>query len=181
MDLLNQAQESMGPVTKVLVGLPGIKGYKAKELRRETDKTVRDMLAKQLEDQKARLDSVQMELVSGGMLSLMDDMEGAVRKLQLLIDRIRTASYGYAPLFDAVQVKEQQLDALVQFDQDMAAGVDRIKTIIDNMGTLGGRPEQEWKEAIRALSATVDTLNTEFGHRNEVILQVGAAGGSEAA
>lgn len=173
MDLMNKAKESMGAIEKVIYGVPGIKGYKEKELRRETDKAVREQVAKQLEDQKARLTNLQTEMLGGGQLSLMDDMERVGTKLQLLIDSVRTASYGYAPLFDLVKVKEEQLDALVAFDQGMFAGVDRVKTIVDNMSGLAGRPDSEWMEAIRALSTTIDNLNTEFTHRSEVIMQVG--------
>lgn len=174
-ELINQAKESMGTFEKVVAGVPGYKGYKEKELRRETDKTLRDMLAKQLEDQKARLTNLQMEAVTGGQLGLLDDMERSATKLQLLIDRIRTASYGYAPLFDAARVKEAELDALGQFDQGLFAGVERVKTVIDNMSSLAGRPDSEWMELIRALNTTLDGLNTDFGHRNEVILQTAAA------
>ena len=73
-------------------------------------------------------------------------MERCATKMQILADSIRTASYGYAPLFDDVRVKEEELDALAQFDEGLAAGVERIKTIIDTMGTLAGRPEQDWME-----------------------------------
>ena len=88
---------------------------------------------------------------------------------------MRTASYGYAPLFDDVRVKEAELDALGQFDQAMFQDVVRISTIIDGMAGLSGRPDAEWLESIRALTTTLDNLNTQFGRRSEVILQAGAA------
>ncbi len=180
-ELLAKAREQMDAVEKTVYGVPGIKGYKEKELRREVDKTVRDMLARQLADQRARLTNLQVDLVVGGQLSLVDDLERSGIKLQTLTDRIRTASYGYAPLFDDVRVKEAELDALAKFDLDMFAGVERIKTMLDNMSTLAGRPEAEWMESIRALNATLDDLNTEFGHRNEVILNVTPTGGTDLA
>ena len=171
-DLMNKAKDQMNVLERVVAGVPGYKGYKEKELRRETDKTLRTVLTRQIEDQKARLTGLQVELINSGQLGLMDDMERCATKMQILADSIRTASYGYAPLFDDVRVKEEELDALAQFDEGLAAGVERIKTIIDTMGTLAGRPEQDWMESIRALSSTVENLNTEFGHRREVILQV---------
>ena len=174
-DLMNKAKDQMNVLERVVAGVPGYKGYKEKELRRETDKTLRTVLTRQIEDQKARLTALQVELISGGQLGLMDDMERCATKMQILADSIRTASYGYAPLFDDVRVKEEELDALAQFDEGLAAGVERIKTIIDTMGTLAGRPEQDWMESIRALNNTVENLNTEFGHRREVILQVAPA------
>lgn len=175
-ELLARAREQMDAVEKTVYGVPGIKGYKEKEMRREVDKTVRDMLTRQLEDQRARLTNLQVDLLAGGQLALLDDLERSGTKLQTLADRVRTASYGYAPLFDDVRVKEAELDALAQFDLGLFAGVERIKTLLDNMATLPGRPEAEWMESIRALNTTLDSLNTEFGHRNEVILNVAVAG-----
>ncbi|MEI2692459.1 MAG: hypothetical protein V9H69_23175 [Anaerolineae bacterium] len=174
-DLMAKAKDQMNVVENVLAGVPGIKGYKEKELRRETDKTVRTMVARQLDDQKARLTNLQVDLVNNGQLDLLDDMERAATKLQTLSDRVRTASYGYAPLFDDVRVKEAELDALGQFDQAMFQDVVRISTIIDGMAGLSGRPDAEWLESIRALTTTLDNLNTQFGRRSEVILQAGAA------
>jgi hypothetical protein len=171
-ELLDQAQGQMDTFEKVLAGVPGIKGYKEKEQRRETDKAYRKVLAQRLDDQKARLDNLQAELASSGQLSILDDLERSGKKLQRLSDRMRTASYGYAPLFDLVKVKEAQLDALLTYDKSLFQDVERIKTVIDNMTTMSGLPEQEWQESIRALNTILDDLNTSFGHREEVILQV---------
>lgn len=51
-ELMNQATEGMNAFEKVLHGVPGYHGYKEKELRRETDKTVREMISRQLMDQR---------------------------------------------------------------------------------------------------------------------------------
>ena len=174
-DLMNKAKDQMNVLERVVAGVPGYKGYKEKEQRRETDKTLRMVLTRQIEDQKMRLTELQLTLISGGQLGLMDDMKRCATKMQILADSIRTASYGYAPLFDDISVKEAELDALAQFDEGLAAGVERIKIIIDTMGTLAGRPDQDWMESNRALNNTVENLVTEFGHRHELILQVAPA------
>lgn len=170
-DILDKGKGSMSLFERVLHGVPGIKGYKEKEMRRETDKTIRTTVATRLQDERTRLDRIQADVAAAGQLSLLDDLDRVGKKLQLLIDRIRTASYGYAPLFDLIKVKEEQIDALIQYDEGLLSGVERIKTIIDNMMTLHGRPETEWMESIRALSTTIDNMNTDFNHRDEVILQ----------
>ena len=156
-DLKAKAKDQMNVLENVIAGVPGIKGYKEKELRRETDKTVRTMVARQLDDQKARLSSLQVDLVNNGQLDLLDDMERAATKLQTLSDRVRTASYGYAPLFDDVRVKEAELDALGQFDQAMFQDVARIQTIIDGMGALAGRPDSDWLESIDRKSTRLNS------------------------
>ena len=43
-DLMNKAKDQMNVLERVVAGVPGYKGYKEKELRRETDKTLRTVL-----------------------------------------------------------------------------------------------------------------------------------------
>ncbi len=126
--------------------LPGFKGYKQKEMRREADKLLRMEVAAKLDEQRKRVADLQMQLITGGQIEWLDDLERAVMKLQLLIDRIRTASYGYAGLFDAVKVKEDELDALYDFDNRMldsvaeiATGVDKVTSAISSQEGYRGR------------------------------------------
>ncbi len=141
--------------------IPGYKGYKDKELRREADKLLRMQVAGQLDDQRKRLTELQNQLVSQAQIEWLDDLERAVMKLQLLIDRIKTASYGYAGLFDAVKVKEEQLDALYEYDNqmldfvdDIAADTDRVASAITAKEGIG--------EAITDLVSTVDEANPDL-------------------
>ena len=112
MDPVQNAKDEMGGLEKAIAGLPGIKGYREKELRREADKQVRDNLARHLESRRRKLTSLQSDLLGAGGLDWMDDMERVVGRLQLFIDRVKTASYGYAPLFGLNRVNEDDLDRL---------------------------------------------------------------------
>ena len=40
-------------------------------------------------------------------------------RLQTLIDKVKTAAQGYAGFFDAVKVKEDELDTLYELDNNM--------------------------------------------------------------
>ena len=86
-------------VWKACSRLPGIKGYREKDMRREADKQVRDALARRLESRRRKMTGLQDDLLAAGGLLWLDDVERLVGRLQLLIDRIKTASYGYAPFF----------------------------------------------------------------------------------
>ena len=49
MDPVEKGKAEMGSVERLISRLPGIKGYREKELRRAADKQVRDGLARKLE------------------------------------------------------------------------------------------------------------------------------------
>jgi hypothetical protein len=169
---VDAAKERMGAIERLLKGLPGIKGYVDKELRRDADKRLRELIAQELDTQKQALLEVQRMLLEGGGLLWLDNVDQAVQKLQILSDRIKTASYGYAGLFDPVKIREEALDALNRFDQAMANRTVDVKMAITNLrkavsenGDIG--------DAIRKLTDLLADLNNLYTKRHEAILSPG--------
>jgi len=173
MDLRETVDASLGGFEGLAMKIPGYKGYKEKELRREADKLLRMQVARNLDDQRRRLSELQMQLITQAQIEYVDDLERAVMKLQLLIDRIKTASYGYAGLFDAVKVKEEQLDALYDFDNQLFDATSEIASDVDQVASAIMVKEGVGL-AIAELIVTVEQANLAFGHRNEAILQAEA-------
>ena len=173
-DLLDTVTEALGGLEALVAKIPGYKGYKEKELRREADKLLRMQVASKLDDQRKRLSELQVQLVNQGQIQFVDDVDRAGMKLQHLIDRIRTASYGYAGLFDAVRVKEEELDALYEFDSEMLDFVDEIASDVDQVSSAIAAREGVG-DAVEDLVGVVAEANQTFGHRQEAILQAAAA------
>ena len=170
MDLRETIQGHLGGLEALAAKIPGFKGYKQKEMRREADKLLRMEVAAKLDDQRRRLVELQMQLLSARLIEFLDDVERAVTKLQGLIDRIRTASYGYAGLFDAVKVKEEQLDALYEFDNRLFDSVTEIAGAVDKVTSAIGAQEGV-APAINELVSEVEQASLTFSHRNEAITQ----------
>lgn len=169
-DLRETVESALGGLESLIKKIPGYKGYKDKELRREADKLLRGQIADQLDDQRRRLVALQNRAISQAQIEYLDDLERAAIKLQLLIDRVKTASYGYAGLFDALKVKEEQLDMLYEFDARMLASVNVIAADVDQVESAIAAREGV-NEAIAELTDTAEQANRTFGHRHEAILQ----------
>src|SRR5512136_2548880 len=134
MDSIEQAKTEQGFLEKAVAWIPGYKGYKEKEMRRAVDKQVRDALAKKLDARARKLTKLQQQLLASGGLLWMDDLEKLVARLRTVRDKIKTASYGYAPFFDVTKVKEDDLDRMIQFDQalgEQLGAVDAAFTGLD--------------------------------------------------
>jgi hypothetical protein len=111
-------------------------------------------------------------LLEGKGLLWLDNIDQAVQKLQILTDRIKTASYGYAGLFDPVRIREEALDGLHRFDQAMANRVVDVKMSIVSLrkavsesGDIG--------DATRKLVDLLADLNNLYSKRHEAILSPG--------
>jgi hypothetical protein len=101
----------------------------------------------------------------------MDDVERVVGRLQLFIDRVRTASYGYAPLFSLEKVDETDLDRLAVFDQDL---YEQIQPLDEAIGKLqeAAQANAGIKEALKEVGDLVSGLNETFNRRSEVIKNI---------
>lgn len=151
-----------------LDSIPGFVGYRDRERRRDADKQVRVHLARQLDAQRSRLADIQNQIVRSSKLDLIAEVERVVQKLQLLIDRLRTASYGYAGWYQAPVIQASDLDQLLAFDQALASGVDQVRAGIDALaGVLSDKPQAQ--VAIDGLARTLDTLNTRFDQRRDLL------------
>jgi len=170
MDLRQKVTEALGGLEQLMAKVPGYKGYKEKEMRREADKLLREQLARQFEEQRRRIPELQKQLISSGQIGFLDDLESGGMKLQYLIDRLKAASYGYAGFFDAIKVKEPQLDALYEFDNALMDDVPRVAAGINSVSeTLAAK--EGTAEAIANLVSTIQGINDTFSRRQDVILQ----------
>ena len=169
-DLTEKVQSSQNAFERLVSRIPGFGGYKQKEQRREADKLLRLYVARQYEEQLARLNGVQAELASQGDLRTLLALERATTKLQLLIDRLKNASYGYSGLFDAVKVDEAALDKLYEFDRGMVDGAATIAAVLDRLSGAVSLQQSASAEA-RELTAVLEELNATFSRRQDVILE----------
>ncbi len=167
-DYRRRVQDAQSGFEKVAGSIPGYKGYKERELRREADKLLRTHLARRFDAQRERLVNVMAELTEGGRLDQTLALERANLRLQLLVDRLRTASYGYTGLFDALKVQQAQLDALYDHDRTLVGGVDRVAELVGTIEGQAAAGESPAAEA-KALLGVLQELNDTFGRRMEAI------------
>ena len=167
MDMRDVVAGGMSGFEKLVAKIPGYKGYKEKEMRREADKLLRDHIYGVLTAQRSRIEDIQANL---GLehLAQIEKIGTARRRLQTLADTVHTAAYGYAGLFDAVKVKEEQLDALYTFDNGLleqtdaiAAGIDSLQVAADSGEGLAG--------ATRDLTETITRLQALYNQRKDVL------------
>ncbi|MBU0493100.1 MAG: hypothetical protein KKA73_25640 [Chloroflexi bacterium] len=172
MDLMGKVFEERGFIEEIGSKIPGFGGYFNRNKRRDADKLLRDYIGRQLDEQRGRLANITVQLteVPGG-LEYLDQAERATLKMQIFIDKIKTASYGYAGWFDAVKVEEDDLEAIYNYDQGLLEGVGRVAneiTALEGAASSGeGIPI-----VLNNLIQETDNLNRAFSRRQDVILGV---------
>ncbi len=158
-----------GGLESFLGKIPGYKGYKEKEMRREADSLVRAALVRDFGEQMNRLTPIQNALIDNGAIDLSGRVGAVKTALQTLIDRIRNAAQGYAGFFDAVRVKEDELDKLEQFDQQLVGEITKVSAAIDALDKAAQGNGADVKPAIAGARVAVQDATTLFNKRTSVI------------
>lgn len=170
MDYREELRERQTGLRGLVTKIPGFRGYTEKELRREADKLLRMHLAERLQEQRGRLGEVQVSLARSKRIEAVGDVERAVTKLQRLIDRLRTASYGYAGWFDAVAVRTEELDRLYQFDNSLVAGLEELTAGVESLAQAAAKGE-DLGPATTGLAELLERLNQTLDRRSQVLYE----------
>ncbi len=153
---------------RVAAKIPGYKGYLEKESRRDVDKLHREHLATLLFQLKAPINTVIRELADNRRLFEVGPIEKVLQKLDKVENRIRYASYGYAGFFDAVKIREDQLDQLYHFDLSLVDQVENIKMHVQQVLTQVA-DAKTLKQAVQQLASALDDLDAKFNQRYQAI------------
>lgn len=171
-DLFQKITDSRNLIEKIGAAIPGFKGYVDRNSRRDADKLLRETVATRLEQQWSRISGLQRDLINQGSIELVDDLESAAVKMRTLVDRVRTASYGYAGFFDAIKVNEAELVKLYQFDAALVDRATQMTAAVDNVAASMG--SDGLPAAIRNVAALAQDALDAFQGRNELILGASA-------
>lgn len=165
---VQQSKDQQHVLERLIKGLPGIRGYSDKEMRRNADYRVRQLIADELDRTRTALLECQNRLLKNGGLAYLGDLDVAVSKVQNLSDRVRTASYGYAGFFDAQRIGTEELNALYNFDVAMLKDVARMDTAVEALRTSLDDLSTVPAQISQTIAAAAD-LTTLFDRRARAI------------
>lgn len=171
--LLEKAKEERTLFERILGELPGFRGYKEKELRRETDKLIRNHIYRKLLEARKDNKEVFQKLADQRLHEVLTEMDRLVMIFDRVTEKINHASYGYAGFFNVLKVQEEKLDKMIDFDNEL---IGRTQKILDDTSVFKGEVmKREFKKArehIEKLHDSLESLEEKFDERGEVILGV---------
>jgi hypothetical protein len=157
------ATESTNPFSGVLDAIPGYRGYRSKENRRDADRRVRERVASSLDQLADRVETVGRSLGDQRQITAIGPVDEFAKLLRHLINRISTASYGYGGLFGDRDIDDYALDQLRLFDESLFDGVAAIEKKVEALegaykaGTGLTEAANGGTESVRALQRRFDT------------------------
>ena len=172
-DVYAQAKSQMRLSERIAAALPGFRGYKEKELRRESDKLIRNHLSLKLSKDKDNVKSISQRIADKRYLDILADADRLNAKMDRITEKVNHASYGYSGFFDIVKIKEENLDRMIDFDNQLIDSVNALTAEIDGLkAQLLGGDYSNLKDKIQGVANKIELLEDTFDKRQEVIVGV---------
>jgi hypothetical protein len=172
-DFYEKAKKQMRLSERIVAAIPGFRGYKEKELRRESDRLIRKHLYRRLSEAKSDLKDIFQKLSDRRFFEVLTDVDRLVAKFDRVAAKVNHASYGYAGFFNIVKVTEANLDRMIDFDNKLVDDVEKIVNEVEAFKTEVTKQEvKKAKEHTQHLVETLEDFEKTFDKRGEVILGV---------
>lgn len=150
--------------------LPGFRGYKQREQRREADRIVRDHIYEVLEDARDDLNKCFQALSDSKSTELTEPMNRLIARLDRAAEKVNHASYGYSGFFDSVKIEEPELDRMLAYDTQL---MDTAKKFAEEVASLRSDLNQNKFENARnsqqGLDSALAGLEKVFDQRKAAI------------
>ena len=164
--ILDKARAGQNALERLASAIPGFKGYRERELRRDADQQQREHLAGRLEANKKALNELADRATRGGALDAINDLEAARKRLDRVAARLRYAERGYSGFFDAVKVDESVLARVYTLDLSLLDGVEAVRAATEAARAAapdGVRP------GLSAAIAAMDALDARLTERESIL------------
>ena len=162
----SKMKSDMGLFEKIKMYIPGYKGYKEKNLRRDADRAVRQELSRTIQGAKADLAEIQKAVIDD--FDLMMDVERIRTKVDKYDIDVKKAVNGYSAFHDSVKILEADLDKVMSWDakilddiQAMREATERLLDMADE-GTLV-------RKDLRKYERCIDDMLEDYNQREAVM------------
>jgi hypothetical protein len=122
-DIRQTIEANRGAVKKLQLLIPGLRGYRSKEDIRVSDELLRNQVADRLDKVKGNLDQIRKQMAAAGDFTNLTSVGSLISQVQALSGEVRHAAQGYAGWVAPVQVNEDKLNKLYDYDYAFVTNV----------------------------------------------------------
>jgi len=168
-DYLGKVRGERGLLEKIMGYIPGYHGYKEKELRRESDRLVRTEAVNRLKAAKTAFrrtfaNPTNVQKLAGEDTYRYEALNSRIDRVTQRIDR---AVAGYAGMFDAIKVKEDKLDTVIQHDISLIENAESIKAEVEK-ATRRVVSSDEWRAEMDSVISKVEEFDKLIDERSNI-------------
>jgi hypothetical protein len=148
--------------------VPGYRGYRDRELRRDEDSRLRAHLLQRLSSIRESLS----DLITAAGAELSDGcgeiLDRKAARLDGVADAIRYAPYGFSGFFDAIEIREDALDRILEADLLLFDDLDAIERAVDRI-PIRPRATSRFRVAVLEIDERIENLERHLITRDKLL------------
>lgn len=169
--VVEKGTSDRGIFERAAMYMPGYRGYRDRNLRREMDKEVRAEVAKAIKNSGEALANIHRTVVRAGEdMSLAKDLDRIRVKVDTCMKKIESAEEGYSGLWAAIKTEGKELSSVVEWDAKLLEETARLREGTRKLKDDAGRYADE-------IEGLVDDLLEDLRERRKVLKGLSAGGG----
>jgi hypothetical protein len=169
-DIRERVEEDKGILKKIQSYIPGFRGYRRREDLRDADRMLRMQLAERLGQQRRGLEECRGMLIQSYGSKELETIGGLINQFKKVEGVVTHAEMGYSGLVADIQIKEEEMDRLYEFDASMLDNIASISTSIDSLkNSLMAADEQTSYKDLMNIRARINAFEDQFNRRMNVI------------
>ena len=167
--VMDASKENRGIFERICLWIPGYRGYRQKNIRRDVDKEVRAQVARTIEESKTVLSAIQRGVVELGDIQMAKTVERIRVKTDTYLKNIESAEAGYSGIWEVTKTKEGELEAVMEWDAKLIESGQDLKKLLNSIMNKVDSGSSDIKADIREVERFLDDLDAGLGTRMQVI------------
>lgn len=167
--VMDASKENRGIFERICLWIPGYRGYRQKNIRRDVDKEVRAQVARTIEESKTVLSAIQRGVVELGDIQMAKTVERIRVKTDTYLKNIESAEAGYSGIWEVTKTKEGELEAVMEWDAKLIESGQDLKKLLNSIMDKVDSGSSDIKADIREVERFLDDLDAGLSTRMQVI------------
>ncbi len=167
-DIRQQVDDNRGAMKKLELLIPGLRGYRTKEDLRVSDEMLRNQVADRMDKAKTNLDLLRKQMAAGADFTNLTSVGSLIAQVQTLSGEIRHAAQGYAGWVAPIQVNEDKLNKLYEYDYSFVTAVFQLEASTGGLSYDSTNPGSV-QVALGQLSKSIADIRQKWSLRLETI------------
>jgi hypothetical protein len=169
-DIRQQVEANRGIAKKLELLIPGLRGYRSKEDIRVSDELLRNQVADKLDHVKENLQQIRKQVAANNDFTNLTGVGSLISQVQALSGEVRHAGQGYAGWVAPIQINEDKLNKLYNYDYSFVSAVFQLDQAT-SPGTLtyDGAAPNSIQTALGGFVRSVADIRVKWSQRMEAI------------
>lgn len=169
-DIRQQVDANRGMAKKLELLIPGLRGYRSKEDIRVSDELLRNQVADRLDKVKGNLEQLRKQVAASSDFTNLTSVGSLIAQVQTLSGEVRHAGQGYAGWVAPIQINEDKLNKLYDYDYSFVTLVFQFDDATSpGKLTYDSTAPNSVQTAIGGFVRTVADIRQKWSQRMEVI------------